>query len=463
MTRLVNPNRVNGHLHDISTLQSLGTDPCNVLFVSDRVMYLLANYATKDVMFYGRYALSWPSEYQAYVLTERDPETEFVNEVIEAFQLETSGDNVEIANALNNIAQAILAQVQCCDGPTNTGTGGASGQETAPSGGVDNGTNPPNTTNFATYGEYETYKCNIANYIVDNADASANTMQTLSWNSILALPIAELIVVLAASLATPIPGDEIVAMAAILALWGGAFQPVFDNLELAIDNHRQDLVCALFTASDVAEAKSNFRTELDLAIDAESTPGGLLNTVTKGVSRIFISTDNLNKLFTQDDSVVWPTGSIDCSVCATGGTGVRFMLGLNMGDRGTYPGVPSGGIFPGDGVTVTITAVQDSNGFYYASAGVYEAPSQVSYNSNCDALPTGFAGTDNAWFRFRLISYNPSAPGNGIRGTQCHTGHSTVFSEGSVPLFGQDYNITWFQFIDDNPFSLDVQIEYPKP
>ena len=89
MPRLVNPSRVGGSLHDISTLQSLGTDPCNVLFVSDQVMYVLANYAVKDVAFYGRYATEYLSRSQALVVDPDDPEVTFIDRLVEDFQLQT--------------------------------------------------------------------------------------------------------------------------------------------------------------------------------------------------------------------------------------------------------------------------------------------------------------------------------------------------------------------------------------
>jgi hypothetical protein len=337
MPRLVNPSRVGGSLHDISTLQSLGTDPCNVLFVSDQVMYLLANYAVRDVGFYGRYVTEYLSRSQAIVVDPDDPEAPFIDRLVEDFQLQTAGDDLEIANALNNIAVALQAQQQCCDGPASTGTGGSGGQETTPSDGVDNGSVPPSTTSFPTYNEYLTYKCNVANAIVDDADATTNAMAAIAWGSLFGLPIAEIVVILAATWVTPVPGDEIIAMMAFLALWGGAFQPVFDNIEQAIDNHRQSLVCALYVASDPANAKEDYLDALYDAIDVESTPGSLLNTVSKGVAKIFVTFDNVNKLFTEDTSRTYPTGSIDCSTCpnicemyfADDGT-IQVINGLNV-------------------------------------------------------------------------------------------------------------------------------------
>lgn len=453
MTRLTNPSRVNGSIHQLSTLQSLSSDRCNVLFVSDQVQYLLDNLAEKDVTFLGRYATEYLNASQAFVVTPGDPEVEFIDRLIEDFQLQVRGDDVEIATALNNIAMAIAAQVQCCDGPTSTGTGGASGQETTPSDGVDNGVVPPTTTSFPTYGEYETYKCNVANFVVDRADSTANSLQTVAWDSILTLPAAEIIVILAATFATPIPGDEIIALASILALWGGAFTPVFDNLEDAIDNHRQDLVCSLFDAGDVETAKANFQAALDTAIDAESTPGGLLNTVTKGVSRIFVNTDGLNALFTEDDSRTYPTGSVDCSLCGAV-VSIKFTLG---GDGVTPRGT---GDLSADNSNRQLSSVLDTtNGNYYIAFGVYEAPSTANYATNCTALPAGVSGTSKESFDFTFTALIRN-PNSGTLGTICNSGSHGVAYNSSV-VQGQLYDITWCEWISTNPFTLDVTLNNP--
>lgn len=453
MARLVNPSRVNGSIHQLSTLQTLNEDKCNVLFVSDQVMYLLANYAAKDVAFYGRYSTDYVNDEQAFVVDTDDPETTFIDRLVEDFQLQTRGDDLEIANAINNVAQAILAQVQCCDGPTTTGTGGASGQETTASDGVDNGVTPPGTTTFPTYSEYELYKCNVANYIVDDADATANAFQTIAWNSILALPVAEIIVILAATIVSPVPGDEIVALVSILALWGGAFTPVFDNLEDAIDNHRQNLVCSLFNAPDVATAKADFRDALDAAIDAESTPGGLLNTVTKGVSRIFVTTNGLNKLFTEDDSRVYPTGTIDCALCAAPVVSIKFQLSpTGMIDMG------SGDLSANNLVRSLDSVFVPENGLHYCNFGIYETPSTLSYSSNCSALPPGVAGTTKENFDFTIHS------GPGVSqsfGKVCNnTVHGNVWGP-SFPPFNVLQNITWVENIGSAPFSISVTLNNP--
>ena len=448
MTRLVNPSRVNGSIHQLSTLQSLGTDKCNVLFCSDQVMYLLANYAAKDVAFYGRYTTDYINDNQAFVVEDGDSETGFIDRLVEDFQLQTRGDDMEIANALNNIAYALQAQQQCCDGPTTQGTGGSSGQSEAPSEGIDNGSTPPTTTSFATYTEYEAYKCSVANYIVDDADNTANLFQTLAWNSILALPVTELVLVLAATVVSPIPGDEIIALASILALWGGAFTPVFDTLEAAIDNNRQDLVCALYSSADVNGAIADFRQAMDDAIDNESAAGTLLNTVVKGASRVFITTDNFNKLFTEDSSRTYPTGSIDCALCSSPVVSVKFqlsptgMIEMGSGDLAT------------DGLVRTLSSVFIPEfGQHYCNFGVYGAPSTLSYATSCAALPPGVSGTPQENFEFTINS------GPGVAstlGTKClNSVHTQEFGP-AFPPFGVPQQITWMENIGSAPFSIEV-------
>lgn len=448
MSRVIATSRILGSIHDLSTLQGLSDDPCNVLFVSDRTMYLLANYARDDVTFFSRYVLDYINASMVRVADQDDPEYNDIVRIIEAFQSETAGNDMAIEQGLNAIAQAIIASACCQGSGQGGGTGGSDGSETTASDGIDNGSSPPTTGDWPTYGDYEQYKCSIANFVVDTLDENINTLRSVAWSSVLALPTAEIILILAATLATPIPGDEIIAFAAVLSIWGGAFEPLFNDFENAVDNARSELVCALYESGDVGQAKGDFQTALDAAIDAEVSTG-LANFVIKGMSRLWVTNDNLNKLFTEDTSREYPVGSVDCSACNQSAVGIKFQLGINGLPRG------SGDLSP-DGLTRTLSSQPDDNGFHYITFGVYATPSQDSGFNDCSFIPASVVGTPQESFdALYPNSITGILQGDGYRCTnQVSSGQ---YGPGG-PLLNTVYEISWTEFIGNAPFTVDVQL-----
>lgn len=160
------------------------------------------------------------------------------------------GDFVE---ALNNLA--VSFEAGCCD----NGSYGAGKAEPGASTNEDDEEDYP--PGFDSYAEYRTYKCAIANRLIegmrlDMTWLAAGTIVTLAGT------------ILVATLLTPIPFDEILAIVgfalALLAqgILGATGAAVADEL----DDSRQELVCILYDALDATAAKTAILDFMDSAL-----------------------------------------------------------------------------------------------------------------------------------------------------------------------------------------------------
>lgn len=161
---------------------------------------------------------------------------------------------------------------------------------------------------FDTWAEYETYKCAVATHIVDGL---ATDLQWIENADIVTLTAT----VLLAALFTPVPFDDVVALAAfILTLFvQGVFVAAIAFARDAVDNSFDELVCALYQSSDAADAKLKWGIEVDEAIDAETAAfyAGIL----KSFLRAFIGYAAINSLFEEDIPLRNTIPNGDCSGC----------------------------------------------------------------------------------------------------------------------------------------------------
>lgn len=161
---------------------------------------------------------------------------------------------------------------------------------------------------FDTWAEYETYKCAVATHIVDGL---ATDLQWIENADIVTMTAT----VLLAALFTPVPFDDVVALAAfILTLFvQGVFVAAIAFARDAVDNSFDELVCALYQSSDADDAKLKWGIEVDEAIDAETTAfyAGIL----KSFLRAFIGYAAINSLFEEDIPLRNTIPNGDCSGC----------------------------------------------------------------------------------------------------------------------------------------------------
>lgn len=138
----------------------------------------------------------------------------------------------------------------------------------------------------------------------------------------------------------------------------------------------------------------------------------------------------------------------DCVGCTSLAGVLLYQLGLNGSNRG------SGSLAP-DGSERVLTAIQDSNGLYYVSFGIYDTPSALSYEDDCTPLPAGIEGTSAENFDFII---NSGAGVDSSIGTRCNNDVHTVEWSPAFPTFGTTQNITWFEAVADTPFTVSVKI-----
>ena len=254
---------------------------------------------------YGRRRVNWLTSYTGHqYTTPDDTEWDIIDEYISEFLGETGEMSTcsDFVTALEDLKTAILDSACCGIG----GTGGSRGTGTSEGAGStneDDGATPP--PGFDTYGEYLNYKCHIANLIWDDIDQDLTWLSTASIISL----AAEALVI---GLLTPIPGDEILALAgvAISLLAQGLLASTANAILTLWNNDHNQLVCDLYDAPDAATAKAVISDWSDAQ----------LSTVQAALFGYFVNNDAVNGLF--DKSVVDNNRAVqgtelDC-FCGTG-------------------------------------------------------------------------------------------------------------------------------------------------
>lgn len=223
--------------------------------------------------------------------------------------------DTSLADSIRYLADRLAANNGCCsDGPgpgiTGGGTGGSAGTTEGPSSVDDGDVQQPPPAGWASWEEYFANKCGAANYIVDQWRDDLERAQTANFYAGATLTVV--IRLLALALLTPIPGDEIVLMAAtvIAAVGAGLLNGVLEALEAVFTSFRDDLVCSLYEADNVASAASAAYAIFETNVDSEVP---LVETWALSLTRHWLNPDNLNRLFEANPDVEYPTG--DCSGC----------------------------------------------------------------------------------------------------------------------------------------------------
>lgn len=260
---------------------------------------------------YGLREANWATAYSsAGYVSVSEAQFDLIDSEISQFLEETNemAFCTDITEALETIANNMgTAGCEC-------GSSGAGGSAETPS------TNQPGVpgnplpgdevpAGFADYAEYNAYKCDIAEWIVQQVESDLTWWQGANFVTIT-------VAAFTAGLLTPIPGDELIAglgLLVALALQGVTVAAVGNMID-AIDNNREAFLCAMYDAGNAAESSSNLATEIDTAIDGETTAiyAPLLKTI---LGDMFNAT-NVNRLYVRWDEKAdsLPTG--DCSDCS---------------------------------------------------------------------------------------------------------------------------------------------------
>lgn len=208
---------------------------------------------------YGERRTSFAMEYVTG-LYRKPNDAEF--DLISAYISKALGADVtctsEMIDALNGIQLAIEAGATAGCGGCGTGSGGASGSQPPASEFIDDGVNFPEG-NYADYDDYKSTKCSLARQVFSELVTDVTWFQTASIGSLVAAALA-------VAFLTPIPFDDLVALAAIALtfLVEGLLSGISSSLVSKINGAEADLVCALYEAETEGEAEVDFLAVLSL-------------------------------------------------------------------------------------------------------------------------------------------------------------------------------------------------------
>lgn len=210
-----------------------------------------------------------------------------------------------IADAINNLAMA-----QCCGSGEFSGRGsGGAGTSRPPLSEVTQAEilADPAEHGYADEEEFLSDKCAIANDIIETLKAD---LGKLAISNLFGMSHTSFAALIAITLATPIPIDDIIAIAALLLSIGSVIV-VTSSLSIINDND-QELLCDLFNGTDAATSKSLFLDHFGEFADA-----GIADPVTNFAAKTFMSymlgPAVVNRLYYKDLTRIWEGG--DCSEC----------------------------------------------------------------------------------------------------------------------------------------------------
>lgn len=257
----------------------------------------------------------WLTSYaKSYEMDGYEPATEadmnVVEEILAEFMEGTAVNCSELLDELAAIGAAITAggaSGGCGCGTTGTPTDEV--ESTEDTGDILNDSEPT-PPGFANRPEYRVYKCDVADWIVDN---HLTDLAWLQGQNLLALTA----VVMIAAFITPIPGDGFIALLAFLVALSGIGAGLVAIAYDAINNNYDDLVCALFTGTYNGNSTAQWTAEISDAVDGE-TANTIYRAYIKTMLGFFLTNGQANKLYVKDaylDDLV--TGQGDCSSCGT--------------------------------------------------------------------------------------------------------------------------------------------------
>lgn len=226
----------------------------------------------------------------------------------------------DIALALRYLADRQSQSTGCCDGGVQvTITGGYSGQATQPIGGNTvpiYGNHPPYVLppeeeypeGFESLEEFDAHKCAIAHLIFDGVLYTLGFLAGLNTINITAL--AGLIGAGIAGILVFPPVAIGIMVGAVAALFG--FLAMFLEIRLAMIDHKEEFICAMYGASSVEGAIGILADVMDLIIALVTTVGPLAAAI-KTVLLLLFNGDALNQLFDATADYSYPDAN--CNAC----------------------------------------------------------------------------------------------------------------------------------------------------
>lgn len=349
-------------------------------------------------------------------------------------------DGTNAVEALNSIESAIR-QIQLVCSPGISGCYQGSINEPDPHDGEV--TIGPGEI-FEDQPAYDDYKCRAANYcahgLVEIVDYYAGIhLDDLTGGAVAILSVIGAISAAAVLGAVVVP--VVGALIGIAVLLVSITQIELDDMVLDLSMFADDLVCALYLASDATEA----RAALNGILDNTS-----MTSAEKAVINAICTNAYYNVLFEFfQPAADYPT-TTSCAGCAQEDCPVNFQLY----NAGAFPEMGSGDLAR-DGQQRTLTSAEMANGFHYINFKV-GPPSTGGYFADCEYLPIECDSVPEHRFNVEFLSI--TAP---IISTVCSrcigTAREIEWNQGTLPL-DQPEDISWIEIIGDEPFSVEAII-----
>lgn len=269
------------------------------------------------------YAKEWGENYY------QSPTQEELKPILEAYAEFTEVTHNMNCNdfllGLQDIADAVR-ESGCCS--TINGSAGSGPVEAEEETFEDTGANYP--PEFDDRAEYDTWKCGVAQLIIDLWRTDIEYLQDTDFLAVAASFVA-------ASLLTPIPGDEVIALVGlgIALVVEGTLVAVTNAIATAIDNNEDELRCIFYNAIDAATLKGELESWFD----------GKLSAVQSTFVGYLVNYDVLNWVFSKVNQIL---PAADCSSCVCG-----------------WEVIWGSGVIETNGSQFTITAETNINGHYH--------------------------------------------------------------------------------------------------
>lgn len=232
-------------------------------------------------------------------------------------------NNEEVIMACNETGNAILERIAaalesgvnmsgCCGGieGVNGGSSGSGMEPAIPSDVEDSEESHegPPPTGYDSWEEFDSLKCDWANYILDQMVVDVATMGAVQ---VLTQSGAGLAAILIPLFVTPV-GWVILLQIAIIMIAAAATSGFYGFISTHLETYRNDYLCALISGDSVANSISNFGAMVDEKIAIDGNFNALTGYWASDILRSLASVDSVNRLY-QKQSFTPPSG--DCSSC----------------------------------------------------------------------------------------------------------------------------------------------------
>lgn len=288
---------VRGAIHDVARLKEM-SGTCNVVVVSDATLNIIQNYAIDEIAFLSRFGVEFDGGYYVPVDKEHS-DYEFVLDTIRQYRLEVNDMTCDLVSALQGVSVSIdnaaATMAACCDKMAERSS---QDQDDIPHDGEISVGQPGDQ--FPDQTSYFNAKCSAANAIYD-------TVHDYTWE------LGEQIdtIGLGVGITSGLVAIATIAGPASWAIFGVSsvlvavayhvisFSLSYADMRNALEDVHEEIVLALYNASDTETARAGFMTELEAA-----TP--TLTSAEYALIRIMLADKFLNQLFVpREDTAVY--------------------------------------------------------------------------------------------------------------------------------------------------------------